>query len=154
LVAVGHYTHPVAGGDLLLAPEMRARHPSERLATMTTNSYDEGAGCGFDNGSPDAYAERWVEVDAGAREVLGWFLGTFVELGWRAVEPVPTAGVAYLRLQRDADERVGVLLQGVRDDWIRHADRAVDWEAGPNRMRVHLAVDGSFPDGTSGFHVG
>jgi hypothetical protein len=49
------------------------------------------------------------------------------------------------RLRRDPDERLGVLLQGL-GDWSRHADRAVNWEEGANVMRVHPAVDGSFPD--------
>jgi hypothetical protein len=133
---------------------MRLRHPAERPHTVTENTYDEGAGCGFDNGSADGYAERWVEVDAGARDVLAWFLGEFGALGWTLVEPVPSSGVAYLRLQRDADERAGVLLQSPSSDWTRHPDRAVNWDTGVNRMRVHLAVDGVFPDGTTGFHVG
>ncbi len=153
IAAVSRYSHPVAGGDLLRTPEMRLRHPSERPQTMTVRSCDEGAGCGFDNGSADAYAERWVEVGAGAREVLTWFLNAFTDLGWSSIEAVPTTGVAHLRLQRAADERAGVLLQGI-GDWMHHPDRAVSWEAGANRMRVHLAVDGSFPDGSTGFHVG
>jgi hypothetical protein len=90
----------------------------------------------------------------GAREVLAWFVTTFAALGWNPVEPVPSTGVAYVRLQRDGDERAGVLLQGLTSDWTRHADRAVNWESGVNRIRVHLAVDGTFPDGSTGFHVG
>jgi hypothetical protein len=151
---VSRYAHPLAGAALLRTPELAARHPAEIAQTVTQNSYDEGAGCGFDNGSGDAYAERWVEVDAGAREVLAWFVTTFAALGWNPVEPVPSTGVAYVRLQRDGDERAGVLLQGLTSDWTRHADRAVNWESGVNRIRVHLAVDGTFPDGSTGFHVG
>ena len=39
---------------------------------QVVSSYDEGAGCGFDNLSPDAYAERWVDVQDGATRVMEW----------------------------------------------------------------------------------
>lgn len=130
------------------------RHPAELPSTSTENTYDEGMGCGFDNGSADGYAERWVEVEAGAADVLAWFVAEYAALGWTPLEPPPTTGSAYLRMCRDPDERAGVLLQGVGSDWSRHPDRAVNWGTGPNRMRVHLAVNGVFADGTTGFHVG
>lgn len=151
--AVSRYQHPVRGVHLLVAPEMRVLHPAERESTVTTDAYDEGAGCGFDNGSADAYVERWVEVDAGALEVLTWFASRFLDLGWTADAPVPTSGVAYMRFHRDPEERLGVLLQGM-GDWMRHPERDVQWDAGVNSMRVHLAVDGAFPDGSTGFQVG
>ncbi len=132
---------------------MRLLHPAERASTATTNAHDEGAGCGFDNGSADAYVERWVEVDAGAGAVLTWFAARFLDLGWATDGPLPTGGAAYVRFRRDPDERLGVLLQGM-GDWMSQPDRAVTWEAGVNSMRVHLAVDGAFPHGSTGFHVG
>lgn len=48
-----------------------------------------------------------MEVDAGAAEVLAWFTGQFLALGWSAEAPIPTSGVAYMRFLRDADERLG-----------------------------------------------
>jgi hypothetical protein len=150
---VSRHHHPVAGNELLHGPELRLRHPAERQRTATVSSYDEGAGCGFDNLSPDAYAERWVQVDAGAEEVLSWFARELLPLGWSAVEPMPTSGVAAARFSRDADERLGVLLQGV-GDWWRETDRAVNWNEGVNAMRVHLAVDGQFSNGSRGVRVG
>ncbi len=150
---VTRYTHPVAGVALLATPEMRLRHPAESHSSATENAYDEGAGCGFDNGSPDAYAERWVEVDAGAVDVLTWFGARFAELGWLAAAPIPTSGVAYLPLRRDPNERLGVLLQRTHEG-TQHPDRAVTWTEGVNRMRVHLAVTGKFTDGSVGFRVG
>lgn len=150
---MARYQRPVKAFHLLRTPEMRVLHPAERQSTAAANVYDEGAGCGFDNGSADAYVERWVEVDAGAVEVLTWFRARFLALGWSAEAPVPTSGVTYMRFRRDPDERLGVLLQGV-GDWIGHPERAVKWDAGINALRVHLAVDGTFPDGSTGFHVG
>jgi hypothetical protein len=132
---------------------MQLRHAAEDPKTTSVNRYDEGNGCGFDNGSPDVYVERWVEVHAGASEVLNWFAERFRAMGWELVEPVPISGVADLRLSRDPDERAGVLLQGF-GEWQRHPDRAVNWLDGPNSMRVHLAVDGTFSDGSTGFRVG
>lgn len=149
---MARYQHPVRGVDLLQTAEMRLVHPAERQPTASTSVYDEGAGCGFDNGSADAYAERWVEVDAGAAGVLRWFTERLVGLGWTPSEAIPSSGVAYMRFLRDADERFGVLLQGT-GDWAAQADRAVKWDAGLNSMRVHLAVDGTFP-GSGSFHVG
>jgi len=150
---VTRYRHPVEGVELLQAPEMRLLHPAERQLSAAVNLYDEGAGCGFDSGSPDAYAERWVEVDASATEVLAWFTERFRQIGWATRAPSPASGVAYMRFHRDPDERLGVLLQGL-GDWAAHADRAVKWDEGPNNMRVHLAVDGAFANGSTGFHVG
>jgi hypothetical protein len=56
-LTVTRYRRPVAGVDLLHAPEMRLLHPAERQSTTLTKVYDEGIGCGLDNGSPDAYAD-------------------------------------------------------------------------------------------------
>ena len=94
-----------------------------------------------------------MEVDAGAAEVLAWFTGQFLALGWSAEAPIPTSGVAYMRFRRDADERLGVLLQRL-GDWAAHPERVVNWDAGVNSMRVHLAVDGTFPDGSTGSRAG
>jgi len=70
--------HPVAGLDLLHSPELELRHPAERPDTERVYLYDEGAGCGFDRVSPDALAERWVEVADGAVAVMTWFSQRFV----------------------------------------------------------------------------
>ena len=102
---------------------MRLLYPAGRQSTTLTNVYDDGIGCGLDNGSPDAYAECRVEVDAGAAEVLAWFTGQFLALGWSAEALIPTSGVAYMRFRRDADERLGVLLQRL-GDWAAHPERA------------------------------
>lgn len=115
---------------------------------------DEGVGCGFDNLNPNAYAARHVEVDAGASEVLTWFSERFVELGWSALAPMPTTGMAYMRFGRDEGEDLGVYLQGVGHHWRTHRNRAVKWSKGKNSMRVHLWVHGTFPDGHSRFQVG
>jgi len=150
---VTRYSHPIEAEVLWASPEMRLRHPAEDPKTLSVNRYDEGNGCGYENGSPDAYVERWVEVGTGAADVLTWFVERFLGLGWTLVEPVPTSGVANVQFRRDPDERAGVLLQGF-GEWWRHSDRDVNWLDGVNSMRVHLAVDGVFADGSTGFRVG
>lgn len=133
---------------------MQLRYPAERAGRETESSYDEGAGCGFDNISPDAYAERWAEVDDGATQVMRWFVEQFANLGWHPRCVTPTSGVAHLSFHRDPDERLGILLQGLDAFWWKNPERNVKWDSGTNRLRVHLAVDGVFGDGRSGPHVG
>jgi hypothetical protein len=137
----------------LRSPELRLRHPAERPETERKSSDDEGAGCGFDQLSPDAYAERWAEVAAGAAQVMTWYAEQFAVLGWRPKGPIPASGVAYLAFQRDPDERLGILMQGKGEAWT-DPERLVKWDSGVNVLRVHLAVDGVFPDGRPGGRVG
>jgi hypothetical protein len=137
----------------LRSPELRLQHPAERQETERESCYDEGAGCGFDNLSPDAYAERWAEVAAGAAQIMAWYAEQFAVLGWRLNEPIPASGVASLAFQRDPDERLGVLVQGT-GEWWKDPERLVKWDSGVNMLRVHLAVDGVFPDGRPGGRVG
>ena len=72
------YSHPIEAEVLWASPEMRLRHPAEDPKTLSVNRYDEGNGCGYENGSPDAYVERWVEVGTGAADVLTWFVERFL----------------------------------------------------------------------------
>lgn len=150
---MSRYHHPVKGIDLLRGPELMLHHPAEVPDSESVTSYDEGAGCGFDNLSPDAYAERWVDVAEGATPILRWFVRQLRNLGWHPAETVPLGGVASLAFQRDPDERLGVLLQG-HGEWWKDPMRLVHWDAGTNRLRVHLAVDGELPDGRRGQRVG
>ena len=108
---------------------MQARHPEELQETGSESSYDEGAGCGFDNLSPDGYAERWVDVHDGATRVMEWFIEQFADLGWHVDGPIPTRGVASLTFQRDPDERLGILLQG-HGEWWKDPERMVKWDSG------------------------
>jgi hypothetical protein len=132
---------------------MQLRHPSERQETESESCYDEGTGCGFDNISPDAYAERWVDVTEGATQVMRWFVDEFTELGWHLRGSVPTGGEAFLTFQRDPDERLGLLMQG-HGEWWKDPERLVKWDSGTNSLRVHVAVDGMFADGRPGPRVG
>jgi hypothetical protein len=150
---VSRFRHPVAGADLLRSPEFRLRHPAERQQPERESCYDEGAGCGFDGLSPDAYAERWTEVAAGAAQVMTWYAQQFAALGWRPNEPIPASGVAHLTFQRDPGERLGVLMHG-KGEWWKDPGRLVKWDSGNNLLRVHLAVDGVFPDGRPGIRAG
>ena len=140
--------------DLLHAPEMRLLHPEERQSTTLTNVYDEGIGCGLDNGSPDAYAEHRVEVDAGAAEVAGLVHWTVpcprLERGRHRYRPAAWRTCGFGGTLTSA---LGVLLQRL-GDWAAHPERVVNWDAGVNSMRVHLAVDGTFPDGSTGSRAG
>jgi hypothetical protein len=150
---MSRFRHPVAGAELLRSPELQLRHPAERRGTESQRCNDEGVGTGFDNLSPDAYAERWVEVDEGAASVLQWFVEQFSVLGWRPSGPLPASGVAALNFHRDGDERLGILLQGL-GEWWKDPKWSVNWDGGVNSLRVHLAVDGTFPDGRQGGRVG
>lgn len=150
---VSRFRHPVSGLDLQRSPELQLRHPAERWETVSETSCDEGAGCGFDGLSPDAYAERWVEVAEGAEQVMHWYAEQFSDLGWLPQGPIRASGVAALTFRRDPDERLGILLQG-HGEWWRDPERLVKWDSGVNSLRVHLAVDGVFSDGRPGIRVG
>jgi hypothetical protein len=132
---------------------MQLRHPAERQETASESAYDEGTDCGFDELSPDAYAERWVDVNEGAAHVMQWFIDELTALGWYPRGPVPTSGVAHLTFQRDPDERLGILVQG-HGEWWKDPERLVKWGGGINSLRVHVAVDGMFADGRPGPRVG
>ena len=125
------FGHPIRGADLLATPEMALRHAAENEDSGHSSSYDEGAGCGFDNMSPDAYAERWVEIDARPKAVFRWYEEQLVALGWQVADR-RRDGPSFVR---DVDERIGVTGFG-------------------QLIRVSFAVDGVFPDGRTGIRVG
>jgi hypothetical protein len=129
------------------SPELSLRHPAEMEGTASQSSYDEGAGCGFDQSSPDAYAERWVEIAGDPASIARWFAAELAGLGWQQVDR-PVRGEAEFHFRRDADERAGVLLQR-KGGWAE-----VRSGGASAVVRVHVAVEGVFDDGRPGVRVG
>jgi hypothetical protein len=165
---MSRYDHPVAGADLQRSPEMLLRFDSEEGGRE--KCADEGQGVGFDDVSPDAYAERWTDVTGKANSILGWYEAQLLALGWHPARPEEW-GHGRMHFGRDPDERISVWLIPE----VGTGDPALDatiGEAEPNEwvglihqhrlkrsrsahlLRVTMAVAGTFPDGRTGQRIG
>ena len=116
------FERPVRWAILVATPEMQLRYPDESGSRDATGT-DEGVGSGFDNMSPRAYAERWFTTSDDEADVQRWFRTKLVDQGWSLLSERPD----FHRYIREGDEVIGVATFG-------------------NRVRVHFAVEGRWPD--------
>ncbi len=124
---MSRFARPVRAGDLLSSPELLLRYPTERDGRIGSAD-DEGVGSGFDLGSPRAYAERWFDTSDPPTSVQDWFEHELTSLGWRLAHDADGFRV----YKRDLDESLGVTIFGVS-------------------VRVHMEVEGRWPDGGSDY---
>lgn len=158
---VTRFVRPVTRDTLLASREMSLHHPREQ--ERSTQATDEGVGEGSDNLSADAVADRSAVIDGDPREVFDWYRAQLQGLGWD-IDIIERGDTLRLSAHRDSDERLHLEVHPRRSSdalpgMLRSAAERVWGGAVPDELeaslRLVIAVDGTFPDGSSSpFHLG